>query len=105
MAPLPGPWLKARIEPWCISTIALLIANPRPSPSRRGPICSKASKTLSKCSGSMPTPVSLISIVNACGSGLAVRTVTAPCAGVNFEAFRSTFQKTCCKRAASARTT
>jgi hypothetical protein len=52
--------------------------------------------------GSMPTPLSLISMVIVLALGLYDRTETAPFSGVNLQALRKMFQKTCCKRGASA---
>src|SRR5438132_1025384 len=63
VAPLPWPSLCARMLPPCISTIALLMARPRPRPSRRISSCSKAAKIFSRNSGSIPTPLSVISTV------------------------------------------
>src|SRR5438132_6903838 len=63
VAPLPEPSLCARMLPPCISTIALLMARPRPRPSRRISSCSKASKIFSRNAGSIPMPVSVISTV------------------------------------------
>src|SRR5438552_5543079 len=63
VAPLPEPSLCARMMPPCISTIALLMARPRPRPSRRISSCSNASKIFSRNTGSIPMPVSVISTV------------------------------------------
>src|SRR6266542_577411 len=50
--------------------VALPMARPRPSPSRRGSACSKASKIFSSDSEAMPTPLSLISMTSEFGLGL-----------------------------------
>ena len=65
VAPLSRPSLWASIVPPCISTSALLIANPRPRPPNCRVIersaCSKALKIRGSASGSMPMPLSLTS--------------------------------------------
>ena len=50
----------------------------------------------------MPMPLSLTSMVIVLGLGLYDRTEIAPFSGVNLQALRKMFQKTCCKRGASA---
>src|SRR4029434_5033943 len=102
VVPFPRPSLRARIVSACISTMALLIARPSPRPSLRESAFSKAPKTLPTNCGSMPMPLSLISMVILLGLGLYDRTETVPFSGVNLHALCNTLQKTCCKRGASA---
>src|SRR5204863_323856 len=82
------------ILPMCIWTIALLMARPRPSPSLRLSTCSNASKILFRNLGSIPTPVSAISIETVFGEGLKLRTEIEPPSAVNLQALRKIFQKT-----------
>ena len=107
VAPLSRPSLWASIVPPCISTSALLIANPNPRPPNRRVMersaCSKASKTRGSASGSIPIPLSFTSMTTCVPSGRQRMPTHPPC-GVNLTAFLRRFQKTCWSRGTSAST-
>ena len=97
----------AEIVPPCISTSALLIANPKPSPPKcrvmESSACSKALKMRDNASGSIPIPLSFTSTTT-CFSFGRQRMPTRPPCGVNLIAFFRRFQKTCWSRDTSAST-
>ena len=86
VAPMFRPSLWAEIVPPCISTRALLIANPNPNPPNCCVIerssCSKALKTRDSDPGSIPIPLSFTSTSTWFPSGRQRMPTHPPC-GVN----------------------
>ena len=103
-APCSVPALSARTLPPWRSTSPRTIARPSPRPPcRRVPelsACRNRSKTYGRKSGLMPSPVSrTVSRARSSTRSSAMR--TRPPRGVNFTAFETRFQTTCCKRSGS----
>jgi hypothetical protein len=105
VAPFPSPALSTEIVPPCARTMAFEIASPSPRPPNFRVIelcpCSKALKTLSIFSGSIPIPESVVRMAMRSSLGFELSTTMVPPAGVNFTAFLIRFQKTCWSLAGS----
>ena len=103
VAPWPTPALAAVTVPWCISTMCLTMARPRPSPPAlvsANEAWRKRSNTKGRASGRIPEPES-VTVKTAFVFSWASCTTTRPPRGVNLSELVRRFVTTCWSRAGS----